>query len=228
MQRSRTSVLSSLVLAAAAHAAPAHARDADELRTPSFLRAIERPRLSLACVDFVGLPSAVLDGIRTEATALLADLGVEASITFQPPAASLDPRAVTLILMNGTAPAQLKREVMGVVRREGSARVLWVYSAAVAAGARLSWESRLRWRPRERSGFALAMARVAVHEVVHLVCPGRDHDPDGLMAQTLGAARLTGARIPVSLALRREFAAGVQAIWGRSLVVARDGLVSEP
>jgi hypothetical protein len=71
------------------------------------------------------------------------------------------------------------------------------------------------------------MARVAVHEVVHLVCPGRDHDPDGLMAQTLGAARLTGPSMPVSLALRRDFAAGVEAILGRSSVMARDGLASE-
>jgi hypothetical protein len=115
---------------------------------------------------------------------------------------------------------------MGVVRREGSARVLWVYSAGVAAGARLPWEGRSKWLSQQRSSFARAMARVAVHEVVHLVCPGRDHDRDGLMAQTLGAARLTGPSLPVGLALRRDFAAGVEALLGRPFVVARDGFGS--
>jgi hypothetical protein len=155
-------------------------------------------------------------------------MGVEAEIRTLAPGADLDPDAITLILMNAAAPTHLNPGVMGAVQRQSAIPALWVFSANVASGSRLAWTTRARWSPRERDTFATAMARVAVHEVVHLVCPWRGHEPHGLMADVLDAATLTGTRLPFTRELRRDFTLGVDALAGGVFPVARGGSAAHP
>lgn len=224
MPRARVLAFAFLILASLS-APPSSATPApDRLQTPApFGLGAARPRLALGLVDFAGLPAEALASLREETAALTASLGVDADLVALPPGAVLEARAVTLILMNGGAPTPLKPGVMGAAQREGTTRALWIYSAGVAAGARLDWGRRNRWTGRERRVFATALARVAVHEIVHVVCPWRAHDDEGLMAGTLDSAALTGVSIPVSFELGRAFAAGVDALAGGSVALVRTG-----
>lgn len=182
-----------------------------------------RPHLPLTLVDFAGLPGAVLSSLRDEIAALAATLGVEAELRTVPPGSLLDPGALTLILMNGTAPPALTPGVMGAVERRGTAPALWIFPAGVAAGAGIPWQARPRWSARQWFTFATALARVAFHEIVHLVCPWRDHDANGLMAGRLDARTLTRGRPRVAPDLRRDFAAGLDAWGGATPQVAQRG-----
>ena len=226
MQRSRRGFLAIAALAiAVASVPPARGMDrADDLQASGFgPRASDRPRLTLTFVDFTELPEDISAALQAEVTDLVATLGVAADIQTMPPGSLLDTDAITLIVLPGVAPANLTRGVMGAVQREGASRVLWIYASSVAAGTRLGWGDRRRWSVQQREDFATALARVAVHEVVHLVCPWRDHDDQGLMAGMLTHASLTGSRIPFSRELRREFTLGVDSMAGAAFSVARGG-----
>lgn len=188
----------------------------------------DRPRLALTFVDCAGLPAEMLAAVQAETAALAGAMGVWAEIRTLPPGADLDPAAVTLIVMDTAPPAHLTRGVMGAVQRQGSIRALWIYSANVAVGTRLGWRTRDRWSLRERQAFATAMARVALHEIVHLVCPWREHEPEGLMASELDAATLIGSRIRLTSELRRDFTLGVDALSGDAFSLARSGPARRP
>jgi hypothetical protein len=215
MSRSRWNVLA-VCFPVVLLTAPVAAWEPDVARAPS-----SRPRLPLTLVDFAGLPGEVVSSVGDEIALLATTLGVEAELRAVPPGAVVDAGALTVILMNGPAPATLTPGVMGAVQRQGTTPALWIYPASVAAGARLRWEERPRWSDRQRSAFATALARVAVHEIVHVVCPGRVHDADGLMAGRLDAKALTQARPRVPLGLRRDFTAGLDAWGGAALRVAQ-------
>jgi hypothetical protein len=212
-----------LVLGAAS-VRPAHGMDASDLR--SFDRQPAppgRPRLTLAFVDYAVLPARMLDAFQAETVALVASMGVDVDVRTLRPGSDLDVRAITLIVMDGEAPSPRMRGVMGAVQRQGALPALWIYSASVAAGSRLGWKRRDRWSPGDRETFARAMARVAVHEVVHLVCPWRVHDRQGLMAGVMDTSTLTSSRLPFTSELRRDFGLGVDALSGAAYPLARAG-----
>jgi hypothetical protein len=226
MHRSRAGVLALMALAVAA-GSRTHAWTMErEDDFPAFGltgRAPDRPRLRLAFVNYTTLPAGMLAAVQRETAGLIGTLGVDADIRTQPLGSTLDPDGVTLILLDRTAPSRLASGVMGAVQRERTTRALWVYSATVAAGTRLGWGGRGRWSLVERESFARAMARVAVHEVVHLVCPWREHDPEGLMAGVLDHATLSGDPVPFARDLRRDFVLGVDSLAGAAFSVAREG-----
>lgn len=180
----------------------------------------DRPRIKLTFVDFVELPARLLAAAQAETVAIVERLGVDVDVRTVPPGEALEPEELTLIVMKG-APAQLTPGVMGAVQRGSSSRVLWVFPANVAAGMRLDWSKRSHWSAREREGFAVAMARVAVHEVVHLVCPWREHDQGGLMAGVLGHSTLTGFRLALTRELSRDFALGVDSMGSGAVSAVR-------
>jgi hypothetical protein len=182
-----------------------------------------RPRLTLAFVDYARLPPAMLAAVQAETVALVAAMGVQGDVRTLAPGTDLDPSAVTLILMDGEAPARAMEGVMGAVQRQGVLPALWIYSANVAVGSRLGWRARDSWSARDQDAFARAMARVAVHEVVHLVCRWRQHDREGLMAAVLDHRTLTGSRLPFTRELRRDFMLGVDALAGHAFSLARGG-----
>lgn len=210
---------------AGASAAAARGMDmSDDI--PSFghaERSSGRPRLTLAFVDCASLPAGMLAAVQAETLALVAAMGVDGDVRTLRPGSDLDPGAVTLIVLDAVSPARSMDGVMGAVQRQGAIRALWIYSGNVAAGSRLGWRARDRWSARDRDAFARAMARVAVHEVVHLVCPWREHDRQGLMAATMDRATLTGSRLPFTRELGRDVTLGVDALAGDAFQVARGG-----
>jgi hypothetical protein len=198
--------------------------DASDLRsfesrgTPS-----ARPRLTLTFVDYALRSAEIVDAFQAETAALVAAMGVDVDVRTLYPGAALDVGAITLIVMDGEAPSRQMRGVMGAVQRQGALPVLWIYSANVAAGSRLGWKARDRWSADDRDAFVRAMARVAVHEVVHLVCPWRAHDRRGLMAGVMDRSTLTSSRLPFTSDLRRDFGLGVDALRGASFPLAEAG-----
>jgi hypothetical protein len=229
MERARRGFLATALLAVAAASVPAaHGMDGSGDAQPfgSGGRADARSRLALSFVDCVELPADLLAAVRAETAAHIAALGVDAQIRTLPPGSDLDPVAVTIILVNAAPRTRLSRGVMGAVQRRGAIPALWIYAENVAAGTRLGWASRSRWTALERNTFATGMARVAVHEVVHLVCPWREHDDHGLMAGVLDRATLTGSKLPFTRELRRDFNRGVDALAGDASAWARGGPLS--
>jgi hypothetical protein len=208
-----------------ASAAGAHGLDvfADVQWSGQAERDSARPRLTLAFVDCANLPPAMLAAVQAETVALVAAMGVHGEVRTLAPGSDLDPSAVTLIVMDGDASGRRMEGVMGAVQRQGVLPALWIYSANVAAGSRLGWRGRDGWSARDQDEFARAMARVAVHEVVHLVCPWRQHDRQGLMAAILDRRTLTGSRLPFTRELRRDFILGVDAPAGDAFSLARGG-----
>jgi hypothetical protein len=216
MRRNRTCIALAVLAAASASSLLA----IDRAGAP---RESGRPRLTLTFVDFGSLPAATLAAVQEESARILGALDVEADLRTSAPGATLDPDEVTLIVMDGWPPGRLRPGVMGAVQRQGSARVLWIYPANVAAGIALGWEGRHAWPDPDRDAFATAMARVAVHEVVHLVCPWRGHDRKGLMSAMLDRKALVGSRIPVSSDLRRDVSLGVAGMAGDGFRMAGEG-----
>jgi hypothetical protein len=222
MEPTRRGFLAIAFLAiAGASAVGAHGMDISE-DLPSFgHEGSGRPRLTLAFVDCANLPAGMLAAVQAETLALVAAMGVDGDVRTIAPGADLDPSAVTLIVMDGESPARSMAGVMGAVQRQGALPALWIFSESVATGSRLGWRGRDRWSARDADAFARAMARVAVHEIVHLVCPWREHDRQGLMAAILDRGTLTGSRVPFTRELRRDFMLGVDARAGAAFSVAR-------
>jgi hypothetical protein len=216
-------VLAVAFLAITGAAADARAVEVSE-DTASPGRRLVRPRLTLAFVDCAGLSPSLLSAVQEETVALVAAMGVDASVRTLAPGSDLDPAALTLIVMDGEPPTRAMEGVMGAVQRQGAIPALWIYSSSVAAASRLAWRVHESWPEDDRDAFARAMARVAVHEIIHLVCPWRGHDRQGLMAATMSRGTLTGTRLPFSRELRRDFMLGVDARVGDAFSLARGGL----
>jgi hypothetical protein len=178
------------------------------------------PRLVLTFVECEPLPNDLLAAVQEKTAALVETMGVRAEIHTRPSGSSFDPDTVTLIVMDAPRRPH-KARVMGVAKRKSATRALWIFSSSVAAGARLRWDDRHRWSAPTRDAFATAMARVAVHEIVHIVCPWRRHDEGGLMAEVQGATSLLEARPELSRALRTDFVLGVDALSGSTFEMAR-------
>ena len=226
MEPTRRGVLAAVFLAVAGASAPdARCMDISEdlLSYGTARSGSGRPRLTLAFVDCATLPPAMLAAVQKETVGLVASMGVDADVRTLAPGADLDTAAVTLILMDGQSPTRAMDGVMGAVQRQGVLPALWIYSANVAVGSRLGWRARGRWSAEDRDSFARAMARVAVHEVVHLVCPWREHDREGLMAAVMDRRTLIGSREPFTRELRRDFVLGVDRLAGDAFSVARGG-----
>jgi hypothetical protein len=211
------------VTGAAAPEVPCMDISEDLLSSGAARRGSGRPRLTLTFVDCANLPPAMLAAVQEETVSLVAAMGVDGDVRTLPPGSDLDPASVTLIVMDGESPTRRMEGVMGAVQRQGVLPALWIYSANVAAGSRLGWRARDRWSADDKDAFVRAMARVAVHEVVHLVCPWREHDREGLMAAVMDRRALVGSRLPFTRELRRDFVLGVDALAGDAFSVARGG-----
>lgn len=225
MGRTPRGVLAVAFLTVAGGSVPAtQGMDASDLRSfgPGGLSS-GPPRLTLAFVDYAVLPPEAFHALQAETVALVAAMGVDVDVRTLQPGSDLDVRAITLIVMDGEAPSRRMRGVMGAVQRQGALPALWIYSANVAAGARLGWKTRDRWSASDRDAFTRAMARVALHEVVHLLCPWRAHDRQGLMASVMDRTTLTSSRVPFTTELRRDFGLGVDALRGAAYPMAQAG-----
>lgn len=167
------------------------------------------PLLEIAVVDLDELAPDALRAAWSQTAAVLERLGSRARIRPAAPEDVQAPDEITVVLMPGLPGPQLRPTVLGAVRRTAAPRVLWLFPEAVAASLGLPTAARAASTPQEQAMLAVALGRVAAHELVHLVCPSRPHDRDGLMAERMSQAILRGGPLAIDDALRRDFERGV-------------------
>jgi len=181
------------------------------------------PLVRLALVDLYGLTPDVAAASAAETAAVLDRLGARTEVRWKAPSDPDDPRDLRVVLMPGDPGRLLKRTVMGAVQRGAPTLTLWVFPRTVAAVLGLPTEAAGSRTPEERAVFVRAFGRVVAHEVVHLMCPWREHDASGLMAAHMSQATLRGVSFEVEASLRRDFVLGAAVQADRSLQLARGG-----
>jgi hypothetical protein len=190
------------VLAAALAAAGVPHASAQELDDPI--------ALAITVVDLRELPREVLHAAWSHASGLLDRLGARLRIRWAQAGDVQDPGGITVVVMPGRPAARLKATVLGAVQPAGAPRVLWLFPEVIAdALDRLPGTAGSPGSPKERAALAVALGRVAAHEIVHLVCPWRPHDREGLMAARMSPSVLRGGPLVIDDDLRRDFALGV-------------------
>ena len=180
----------------------------------------EAPLVRLSLIDLHGLTPDVTAGASAEAVGLLDRLGARIEVRSKRPSEAHDPRDVLVVVMPGDPGPLLERSVLGAIQRDAPTRALWVFPRTIAAALGLAVDP-AAWTAVGRARFATALGRVVAHEIVHLTCPWRDHDPSGLMAARMSRATLRGDAIDLEDELRRDFVLGASARAGRSALVAR-------
>jgi hypothetical protein len=206
MGRSRPFLLAVALAAAAASRAQGLELDPDS-QAFAAMEAVA-PLLEIAVVDLGDLAPEVLRAAWSQTAAVLEQLGSGARIRSAAPEDVQAPGDITVVLMPGRPGPQLRPTVLGAVRRATAPRVLWIFPEVVAAALGLPAPADAASTPEERALFAVALGRVAAHELVHLVCPRRPHDRVGLMAERMTRAILRGGALTIDDALRRDFARG--------------------
>lgn len=164
--------------------------------------------LSIAWTDFTGLPVRVQEVAMRELRTVLSEAGIEVKVRRRPPDEELDrPQEIALALVPGPTSTPRGADVLGAVLRTPMAQpIAWIHLRAIRRTLGHSPETGAAL-PMETRELALAIGRVAAHEVVHLVLPGHPHTATGLMAERLGRAALTGSSIHLDLATRQAVCA---------------------
>ena len=177
---------------------------------PRALAAVEAvaPLLEIAVVDLGDMAPDVLRAAWSQTAAVLERLGSRARIRSAAPDDIQAPGDITVVLMPGRPGPQLRPTVLGVVRRAAGPRVLWLFPEAVAAALGNPTPATAASTPNEQATLATALGRVAAHELVHLLCPSRPHDREGLMAERMSQSVLRGGPLTIDDALRRDFERG--------------------
>jgi hypothetical protein len=166
--------------------------------------------LPIAVVDLRELPRDVLQAAWSHTADLLDRLGARLRVRWAEASDVQDSGGITVVVMPGRPAARLKATVLGVVQPSGAPRVLWLFPEVVAdALDLLPGADGSPGSPRERAAFAVALGRVTAHELVHLICPWRPHDREGLMAERMSRAVLRGGPLSIAEELRRDFVLGV-------------------
>jgi hypothetical protein len=186
--------------------------------TTSAMEPDEATVLQLAVVDLRELPRELLRAAWDQTAAVLDRLGARLRIRWAAPGDVQDGSALTVVLLPGRPGPRLKATVLGVVQPAGAPRVLWLFPEVVAGALGLPDAARAAWTPQEQAVLATALGRVTAHELVHLVCPWRAHDREGLMAERMSQAILRGGRLEIDDALRRDFERGAVQAAARSRV----------
>ncbi len=166
--------------------------------------------------------------VAAESRALLAPMGADVTWTAAPRGAVVGPESLVVIAVP-TYPTRSNRDrhVMGSTRMVADgALAVWVFPDQVAWALGLDMEMRRSWGKRGERDFALALARVASHEVIHAL-GAVGHSAGGLMAAHLDRNALTSSALRVDrdtvAAIRRAFDRGARTAdgpWTPSLLRA--------
>jgi hypothetical protein len=177
----------------------------------------------LEWIDVNALAPFAYGAMASEVTRTLADHGVCARVDRVPPSAMREDGEIAVILLRSMAGGGVGRRVMGATsRRDERNATVWVYFDEVASVLELPPREPEAWTAVDRFAFGRALGRVAAHEVIHALLPGRPHDRIGLMAPSFGRHALTAPALfthPSLVADLRRPLAGVAA--RRSWVAAR-------
>jgi hypothetical protein len=159
-----------------------------------------RGAVAVAWVDVSGLPAAVGEGARRELGTALARAGVAVHMRSAVAGEAIAEDEVVLVVVPGRAPVDGRGgPVLGSVPRDGQPpRTAWVHLPTVLAVLGLPGGGGPT-TPLEQRDMALAVGRVAAHELVHVLAPEAPHAATGLMSSRLGRAALTApaARLDV-------------------------------
>jgi hypothetical protein len=148
----------------------------------------------LQWVDVSALAPFAYHAMAGEAGEILAGYGICAELSRASAASVRTEGEIGVILLRAMGGSGVGRHVMGATRsRDARNATVWVYFDEVAETLGLAGRPPESWTGIERTQFARALGRVAAHEVVHVLLPGRPHDRAGLMAPSLGGRDLTGA-----------------------------------
>jgi hypothetical protein len=152
----------------------------------------EPPRLDLVWVDPTEIAAGTFATVAAESRMLLEATGADVTWTSAPRGAVVGPESLVVIAVP-TYPTSLNRErhVMGSTRMVADgALAVWVFPDQVAWALGLDMEMRRSWSKRAERDFALAVARVASHEVIHAL-GAVGHSAGGLMSPRLDRNALT-------------------------------------
>jgi hypothetical protein len=156
------------------------------------------PRLDLVWVDPTDMATGTFDVVAAESRALLAPTGANVRWTAAPHGAVVGPESLVVIAVPTYATgSNRERHVMGSTRMVADgALAVWVFPDQVAWALGLDMEMRRSWGKRAERNFALALARVASHEVIHAL-GAVGHSAGGLMSPSLDRTALTGRALRV-------------------------------
>ncbi|PYQ53435.1 MAG: hypothetical protein DMF78_09015, partial [Acidobacteria bacterium] len=163
------------------------------------------PKLDLVWVDPTRMAPGAFSTVKAESSFLLGGLGADVTWTQALDGAVLGPESMAVIVVPthhfaGGEP----RHVMGATRPDTSLPpAVWVYPDEVAWALGFDPRARVSWGSGQRIAFALALARVVSHEIVHaLGVPS--HAAHGLMAASLDRRALTAPTIVIDAATVAE------------------------
>lgn len=168
--------------------------------------------LSLVWVDVMGVAGFAFPGASREVVSLLARMGVRATVRMgDTHAVSAESELIVIVLPGRTPGAKLHHATMGATHRSpAGARAAWVYADGVGATLGLARRPGADSPPSERRDFAIALARVVVHEVVHAFAPQHPHVSGGLMAERMGRSLLLASPPVIDAATAEVFRAGLR------------------
>ncbi|HSF20221.1 MAG TPA: hypothetical protein VLK65_32205 [Vicinamibacteria bacterium] len=153
--------------------------------------------------------------VRDEITSLLSDAGVRPDWTeFRGPAAGAG--AEVNIVVSPSVPSgpgwTLEPTAMGVYLTDGESSVVFVFHRSILSALGLPAARERLLDPKERRDVRRALARVAVHEVIHRLVPGLRHAEGGLMQSDLDRNALTRRRIEIDEVSRNALVKAVASL----------------
>lgn len=165
-----------------------------------------RPRLRLVWVDVHRIADAARPAAFAEAAALLGTAGIRAAWEQNDGRQrEVQPGEVVVVLV-AEPPSPIGAEVMGAAQpSHGGMRVVWVYVGSVRQALGLPRSAPGMFRPIEAQRLGRALARVILHEVVHVTDPERPHALRGLMARRLDRSVLENGGLRVEPELHQVF-----------------------
>jgi hypothetical protein len=141
------------------------------------------------------------EALAGEVKALLAPAGLELAWEAAAPDTSDDAGSALRVVLLAAEQAG-PSDVMGSVQRGGASRTAWIILRGVERTLGLpAGHAGKPWPPGSHRLLAHALARVIVHELVHLLVPDLPHTRGGLMAPRLGRPFLTAQHVALSPAV---------------------------
>jgi hypothetical protein len=172
----------------------------------------ERVTLRLVWVDVQKIADPVRPVAFAETAALLESAGVD--VAWERSDGSQrevqDGEVQVIVLPDPTPP--LARHIMGAAQPGAhGVRVVWIYLGSIRNALGMSRRTQGMLRPTEAQRLGRAVARVVLHEVVHVQEPARPHGGAGLMAARLDRPFLESGRLEIEPELRPVFRAAADA-----------------
>lgn len=159
-----------------------------------------RTRLRLVWTDIHASARDARAVVFAEAARLLRPVGVDVEWEVSDGGQRDVRRGEVQVVVLRTPPPTMSSRVMGAAQPGArGVRVVWVYVSTVRAALGLDPMATERLRPMDAQRLGRGLARVVLHEVVHVLDPERPHDGSGLMAALLSRATLESGSLEPEL-----------------------------